>query len=311
MRIAVIGPGAMGCLLAGLLGKGGHEVWLVDRHPQRARTLNRRGVFVSEEEGGGFRAQVQATATPQQVGPVDLVIVAVKSYDTAEAARAVRPLVGPQTTVLTLQNGLGNLEILQQALGMDRVLAGVTSQGATLTGPGEVVHAGAGPTVIGEPGGRISERALAVKEVLSAAGIPTEVTADLASALWGKLVVNAGVNAVGALSQVRNGVVPASANLRAAMREAVQEAVRVAEAKGIALPHQDMAARAEEICRDTANNINSMLQDLLRGRSTEVDAINGAVVREGVGVGVPTPVNQLLWWLTKGVEETHGQRVVR
>jgi len=310
MKIAVIGPGAIGCLFGALLSKAGNEVWLVDRHPQRARMLNRRGLLVSGASGE-FRAAVRATADPQEVGPAELVMVAVKSFDTAEAAAAAKPSVGPGTTVLTLQNGLGNVEVLQETLGAERVIAGVTSHGATMTAPGQVRHAGDGPTVIGECTGALSERVLAVQETFSQAGIETEATADLASALWGKLVVNVGLNAVGALAQVRNGGIVESASLRQVMGAAVREAVQVAAARGIALPQSDMAAHAEGICRHTADNLNSMLQDLLRKRRTEVEAINGAVVREGAQVGVPTPVNQALLWLVKGIEETYPIRLTR
>jgi 2-dehydropantoate 2-reductase len=150
-----------------------------------------------------------------------------------------------------------------------------------------------------------------VQETFSQAGIQTEATTDLASALWGKLVVNVGLNAVGALAHVRNGGIMESASLRQVMGAAVREAVQVALARGIALPQSDMAAHAEGICRHTADNMNSMLQDVLRKRRTEVEAINGAVVREGPAVGVPTPVNQALLWLVKGIEETYPIRLER
>src|SRR5574340_268975 len=157
MRIAIVGPGGIGCLFAGLLSHGGHDVWLIDRHADRAHVLDRRGIWVSGVSGE-FRSPVRATAQPRDVGPVDLVLIAVKSYDTAAAAMAAQPLVSPETNVLTLQNGLGNLETLQQTLGMERVLGGVTSQAATLIAPGQVHHAGIGMTVIGEPSGDLSER---------------------------------------------------------------------------------------------------------------------------------------------------------
>jgi 2-dehydropantoate 2-reductase len=319
MRIAVIGPGAIGCLFAALLSRAGNELWLVDRHPQRAGMLNRRGVFVSRSttvEGAEgvpkkFHAAVRATTDPRQIGPVDLVIVAVKSFHTSEAAQAAAALVVGETAALTLQNGLGNLEILQQMLGAERVIGGVTSQGATLVAPGQVHHAGNGPTVIGEVSGVLSERLLVIQETFSQAGIQTETTTHLASTLWGKLVVNVGLNAVGALAHVRNGGIMESTHLRQAMAAAVQEAVAVARAKDIPLPHPDMASRAEETCQRTENNINSMLQDLLRNRRTEVDAINGAVVIQGAAAGVPTPVNSTLLSLIQGLEDTYPIRMAR
>ncbi|MBE9566450.1 MAG: 2-dehydropantoate 2-reductase, partial [Proteobacteria bacterium] len=157
MKIAIVGPGAIGCLLGGLLSRAGHEVWLIDRRPERAALLDRRGVSISGV-GGEFNAPVRATASPTEAGIADLIIVAVKSYDTAAAAEAAQSLVGSQTTVLTVQNGLANVEALQSRLGSDRVVAGATSLGATRLESGQVQHAGRGATVIGELDGRVTDR---------------------------------------------------------------------------------------------------------------------------------------------------------
>jgi len=310
MKIAIVGPGSIGCLFAGLLSQGGHDIWLVDRHPDRARLLDRRGVWVSGISGE-FRSPVHATTHPREVGPAELVLIAVKSYDTPGAAAAAQPISNAETTVLTLQNGLGNLEALQQALGADRVIGGVTSQAATLISPGQVHHAGAGSTTIGEPSGEVSERLAAIAGAFSESGLQTELTTQLESVLWGKLAVNAGINAVATLAQVRNGGIMESAHLRAVLHSVVSEVEQVARAKGIRPPFPDMAAHAEEMCQRTANNLNSMLQDFYRQRRTEVDAINGAVVRAGAAAGVPTPANQALHGLIMGLEETYAARVAR
>jgi 2-dehydropantoate 2-reductase len=307
MKIAIVGPGAIGCLFAGLLGRAGHEVWLVDHNPSRARQLAKRGVYVSGLSGE-FHTPVRATLKPEEVGGAELALIAVKSYDTAEAAQAALRALAPTGSALTVQNGLGNIELLQQVLGADRVLAGSTAQGATLVAPGQVHHAGLGPTVIGEPGGAISERLLAVEMAFAAGGIQTELTADLPSVLWAKLASNAGINPVATLAQVRNGGIMESAHLRQALGLAVSEAVQVAEGLGIRLPYQDMVAHTEEVCQRTASNVNSMLQDVRRQRRTEVEAINGAVVRHGAAQGVPTPTNALLAALIRGVEETYSAR---
>ena len=308
MRIAIVGPGSIGCLFAGLLSQGGHDIWLIDRHPDRARLLDRRGIWISGISGE-FRSPVHATTVPRDVASVDLVLIAVKSYDTSAAAASAEPLVGAGTTVLTLQNGLGNLEILQQALGSERVVAGVTSQAATLIAPGQVHHAGSGGTIMGEPSGELSERLAAVGDAFSQARLQVEFTTQLQAVLWGKLAVNAGINAVATLAQLRNGGIMESANLREVLRLVVTEVQAVAEAKRIRLPYPDMVAHAEEICQRTANNMNSMLQDFYRQRRTEVDAINGAVVRESATLGVATPVNQALAGLIRGLEDTYAARV--
>lgn len=304
MKIAIVGPGAIGCLLGGLLSRAGHEVWLIDHRPERAALLDRQGVSISGV-GGEFKAPVRATASPTEAGIADLVVVAVKSYDTAAAAQAAQSLVGSQTTVLTVQNGLANVEALQSRLGSDRVVAGVTSLGATQLGPGQVQHTGRGATVIGELEGRVTDRLKEIAGALSSAGLEVETTTDVVSALWGKLAVNAGLNAVATLARVRNGKLVQSDSLLGLLRSAVREVEAVAGAKRIEMPEPDMAARAEEVCRQTADNTNSMLQDVRQRRRTEVEAINGAVVREGEAVGVATPVNAVLVALIHGLEETY------
>jgi 2-dehydropantoate 2-reductase len=314
MRVVIVGPGAIGCLLAGVLSRGRHEVWLLDHHRERASLLNHRGVWVSGVSGE-FRARVRATAEAAEAvrgsGPAELVVMAVKSFDTRSAAARVKPLVGPEATVLTLQNGLGNVETLQEEVGAGRVVGGVTALGATLIAPGQVHYAGEGVSVIGEADGELTERVLKLAEMLSEAGLQTEVSTDLTSVLWAKLAVNAGLNPVGTLAQVRNGGIMESRALREVMREAVGEAAAVAKAKGVRLPNADMAAHAEEVCRRTANNVNSMLQDVLRKRRTEVDAINGAVVEHGQATGTPTPTNRALLWMIHGIEETYAARFAR
>lgn len=310
MKIAIVGPGAIGCLFGGILSRGGHEVWMVDRQPKRAGLLARRGVWISGVTGE-FNARVRATASPREAGEARVVMIAVKSYDTAEAARGAGPLVGPETTVLTVQNGLGNIEALQEVVGAERVIGGVTSQAATLIAPGQVHHAGLGATAIGEPSGALTERLTEIAEAFSAAGLHVELTTTLESVVWGKLVVNAGINPVATLAQVRNGGILESTNLRELMSGAVGEAAGVAKAKGMRLAREDMGAYAQEICQRTANNVNSMLQDVNRQRRTEVDAINGAVVREGEATGVAVPINRVLVGLIHGLEETYAARVAR
>jgi 2-dehydropantoate 2-reductase len=333
MKIAIVGPGAIGSLFAGMLGLGGHEVWLLDRHPDRVRLISRRGIWISGVTGE-FNSHVHVTANVDEVGTAGLVLIAVKSYDTEQAARSAEPMMGPESVALSLQNGLGNLETLVDVFGEQRVIGGVTSQGATLIAPGQVRHAGQGATTIGElnwalapeagvrrepqggtvpaprrAAGQLTQRLREIAGVFTASGIQTELTADLQSVLWGKLAVNAGVNAVATLAQVRNGGILESRYLRELMRAAVGETVEVAKAKSIELPEADMESYAEGVCQRTADNVNSMLQDVRRQRRTEIDAINGAVVREGEGADVPTPTNLVLASLIRGIEGTYAARV--
>jgi len=308
VKVAVVGPGAIGSLFGGMLSRGGHEVWMVDRQAERARTLSKRGIWVSGVSGE-FNAPVRATTDPAEVGAAGLVLIAVKAYDTDAAAQTAEQLVGEETIVLTLQNGLGNVEVLTRHLGSDRVVGGVTSQGATLIAPGQVRHAGYGNTIIGEQNGDLTARLRELAAEFAGSGVHCELTDDLESVVWGKLAVNAGVNAVATLAQVRNGGILESASLRGLMRGAVDEAGKVAEAKGIRMPEEDMPSYAEGICQRTADNVNSMLQDVHRRRRTEVDALNGAVVKEGQAVGISTPINTALAELIRGIEQTYQARI--
>jgi len=310
MKIAIVGPGAIGSLFAGILSRGGHEVWLLDKEPDRARLLSKRGIWISGPSGE-FNSPVRVTVRAAEVGEAELVVIAVKSYDTEEAARAAMPAVGEGTAVLSIQNGLGNLERLAEVFGPRHVIGGVTSQAAVLISPGQVRHTGQGATVIGELDGSLTPRVRDIEEAFVASGIHAEVTTNLESVIWAKLAVNAGVNAVATLAQVRNGGILESRSLRETMRAAVREAVAVAKAKGIDMPEDDMESYSEGICQRTADNVNSMLQDVHRQRRTEVEAINAAVVKEGEAVGIATPVNWVLAGLMRGVEQTYEARIAR
>jgi 2-dehydropantoate 2-reductase len=310
MKIAVIGPGAIGCLFAAAFSKAGEDVWLIDHRPDRAHQLARRGLYVSGVSGE-YRASVHVTTEPKQVRGAGLALIAVKSYATAEAAEAAKLALAPEGCAFTLQNGLGNIETLQAVLGEQCVLGGSTSVGATLIAPGQVHYAGAGPTLIGEPQGTLSDRLMGLEALFVRSGFQVELSTDLPAVLWGKLASNAGINAVATLAGVRNGGIMESTHLRRVMAAAVTEASRVAERKGIRLPHPDMVMHTEEICQRTANNVNSMLQDVNRQRRTEVGAINGAVVKAGLEVDLPTPTNALLASLIQGIEETYAARRAR
>ncbi len=308
LKFAIVGPGAIGSLFGGMLALGGQEVWLLDRHPDRVRLVSRRGIWISGVSGE-FNAQVRITTDADEIGPAAVVLIAVKSYDTEQAARAAEPIMGQDSVALSLQNGLGNVEILAAVLGEHRVIGGVTSQGATLIAPGQVRHAGEGATIIGELDGQLTERVRDIAAALTSCGIQAELTTNLQSVLWGKLAVNSGVNAVATLAGVRNGGILESRHLRGVMRAAVSEAVQVAGAKRIEMPNDDMESYAEGVCQRTADNVNSMLQDVRRQRRTEVDAINGAVVSEAETAGIPVPTNGVLASLIKGIESTYASRI--
>jgi 2-dehydropantoate 2-reductase len=307
MHFLVVGPGAMGSLFAACLQKAGFDVTLLDYIKDRAKKINDHGIQV-EGVSGDYNVKVPTTTgdIPQ---PPDLVLICVKAYDTREASLNIKPWLKPETGVVTLQNGVGNLEILEEIFGKDRVLGGVTAEGATLLGPGKIRHAGRGETIIG-PGGDSGSPAERMVTAFNEAGFQTRSVEDVKDLIWGKLLINVGINALTAITRLKNGRLPELEGTRLIMEEAVKEAVAIAEAKNINLPYPDPLGRVIEVCRATAGNIASMLQDVLKEKLTEIDFINGAIVREGQALGIPTPVNFTLTSLVQVIQKTYPERAV-
>lgn len=303
MRIAVIGAGAMGSLFGALLSTVA-GVWLVTGWREQAEAIRRHGLHLLESTGEKT-VTLPVALDPAEVGPVDLAIIFVKSHQTEQAARKAQAILKPSGLALTLQNGLGNREVLAETLGEARAWQGVTAHGATLLGPGYVRHAGTGPTHL-ETRPEIAARAAEVASLFTRAGLDTHLSDDLAGLLWGKLLVNAGINALTAILRVPNGALARSPAADSLMARAVAEAAAVAKAKGIKLPYADPVRAAREVATATAANRSSMLQDVLRGSRTEVDVINGAIVREAGCLGLGAPVNEFLAETVKALEDSYG-----
>jgi len=306
MKFLIVGPGAMGCLFAAQLKRADHDVTLLDYRRERAELINQQGIRV-EGITGEYGIQVP-TVTGQIPKTPDVVLICVKANQTRQAAEDLGALIGHEARVLTLQNGLGNLDALVGVFGEARVLGGVTAEGATLLGPGHIRHAGQGQTIIGPEG--LPENPVAkVVSSFKAAGFDTRSADNVNDLIWGKLVINVGINALTAITQLKNGRLPDIEGARTVMEEAALEAVAVAHARGINLPYPDPLARVIGVCRATAGNIASMLQDVLKKKVTEVEFINGAIVREGRALGVPTPVNRTLTCLVQAIQETFHERL--
>ncbi len=298
MNVTVFGTGAMACLFgAGLAPVA--RVTLVGHWPEGLAALNAHGIVV-EAEGGARTAAVRAVALGEAAPPADLALVLVKAWQTAAVGVVLDRYLAPGGLALTLQNGLGNVE----QLGPHAAL-GVTTAGATLLGPGHVRPGGAGVTHVAAP--------TWVADVLNAAGFEAEAVpaAQVNSLAWGKLAVSCGINALTALLRVPNGELLRRPDALALLDAAAAECAAVAAAKGIALPYADAAAAARAVAERTGTNRSSMFQDILRGAPTEIEAINGAVVRAGEAAGVPTPVNTVLWRLVRALGVTLPQDVLR
>ncbi len=306
MNFLIVGPGAMGCLFAARLKKAGHDVTLLDHIEKRALLINTQGIKV---EGilGEYTVQIP-TMIGKILGAPDVAVICVKANDTKQAAKDIKPLIGPKAFVLTLQNGLGNVEIIQEIFGKNRALGGVTAEGATLLGDGHVRHAGQGDTKFGSEV-PVGDSLPKIVSAFNDAGFKTQFADNMNSIIWGKLIVNVGINALTAITKLKNGRLPDIEGTMLVMEKAVREAVRVAETKGIDLPYLNPFERVVEVCRATAGNISSMLQDVLIKNTTEVAFINGAIVREGEDLGIPTPVNHTLTCLVQAIEETYQESI--
>ena len=305
MKVAVVGAGGVGSVFGGRLAAAGHDVWLVHRRPEVVEAIRQHGLRLTTPTGDEH-IHLRGATDASEIGPVDLVLILTKSMDTRAAAEGSRPLLGPTTSVLTLQNGLGNLETIAEILGPERTLMGMTYLGAAQRGPGHAIFTAAGPTFVGEPDGVLSERVLDLAEAFSAAGVPTQATDRLWDLVWGKLLINTALNATCALTGAAGDDALASDAISRWLGLVAEETARVAAALGIHLPYADPAERVRQHCRDVGAAKPSMLQDMERGRLTEIDAINGAVVREGRRLGVPTPYNQALLLLVHGHEQVRA-----
>jgi len=309
MKIVIVGPGAMGCLLTSFLTKSKENIWwLLDKNKERALKIHEEGIIM-EGISGNWQTKVKVTADPREIEQPDLIIICVKSYDTKEAMLHVKPIIGQNTKILTLQNGLGNIEIIGEVAGNDRVIGGATNLGATLLDVGRVRHAGCGETVIGRLDAKIIPEMRAIREIFNKVGLETRISKDIKGLLWSKLIINVGINALTAITKLNNGKLIEFVGTRRILREAVTEAIKIAKRKRIKLIYDDPIAKVEAVCEATAKNISSMLQDVLRKKRTEIDFINGVIVRLGQELGIPTPVNSMLVDLVKTIEANYNLTV--
>lgn len=294
----------MGLFFAARLLEAGQEVWLLDYRPERAGYLSRHGLELLPLAGQKRHYPLQVVDSAAAIGPCDLVLMQVKAHQTETAAGQLPALLKGGGIALTLQNGIGNLEKMAAAVGPERLLAGVTMLGVTRLDERRIRHAGQGPMVIGiPPGSRVSsQEAAAIAHVFRQAGLDCQIAEEILGVLWQKLLINVGINPVTALTRLPNGQLPAVPGAWRVVAAAVGEASEVALALNLTLP-PDPVDRVRQVCQATAANRSSMLQDILAGRPTEIDAINGQIVCLGQALGFPTPVNAALTDLVKALEQ--------
>lgn len=297
MRIVIAGPGALGCLFAALLSRkkqgGKNSLWLLDHKRERAALLNSQGI-VYETDRTEHRILIPVTADPLAVQPADIVLFCVKSHDLDACIQFSRPLLSPSTLLVFLQNGISHLDIRERLNLPSSPLFASSSEGATLLEPGHILHAGHGTTVLGflQPPTESQQLQLTeLHQTLEEAGLAVSLSQDIRSRLWAKLFINAAINPLTALYNRSNGQLLTSCAARGRLKALVRETETVARAAGIIIETDPLQATLD-VCKRTARNISSMLQDRRHKRPTEIDAINGAVVRTGKRLGIATPLNQ-------------------
>jgi 2-dehydropantoate 2-reductase len=301
MKTVIIGAGAMGSLFGGLLTLSGEDVWLVDLGKEKIEVIKRKGLMI-EEHGKTLSISVNAATDVASIGKAGLVIYFVKTYQTEKAVSDSLILQNEDTIFLTLQNGLGNEQVICMAVDQKKVIIGVTGQGATLLGPGHIRHAGWGKTFIGELDHRVTDRALTIAQMFSRAGIETEASSNIHDLVWDKLLANVGINGLTALTGLKNGQLLDYPETLRMVEVLVSEAAMVAKRKGVRI-EGDPVEKVKMIIEATRENRSSMGQDFDHKRRTEIDAINGAVVREAQRLGISIPCNQMITDLIKVIEK--------
>ncbi|MCG6873876.1 MAG: ketopantoate reductase family protein [Betaproteobacteria bacterium] len=294
MRIAVMGAGAVGCYYGGMLARAGHSVMLIGR-PRLVEAVRRNGLFMDTQT---FRAHVPTEASTETgaVRGAKIVLFSVKSTDTESAAAGIAPHLEPDALVLSLQNGVDNLERLQAVLRQE-VVPAVVYVAAEMAGPGHVKHHGRGELVIG-PSGTSDE----LVALLTGAGVPTQISDNVTGALWAKLILNCAYNALSAITQLPYGRLVQGEGVEAVMRDVVQECSAVARARDVTVP-ADIWDAVQGIARTMPTQSSSTAQDLARGKRTEIDHLNGYIVRKGEALGIAAPVNRVLHALVKLLED--------
>ena len=307
MKISILGAGALGCAIGSCLSEAGHEVWLINRRQDHVRAMRENGLVV-RINGKDRTVRVNAAQTANdiaaQIGHVDLVIVLVKSFDTLAAITSAQSIVGQDTVVLSLQNGLGHEDVLANVVGRDKVLAGKTYAGGVMLGPGKIIRGTEGKeTYVGELNGQITDRVKRIAETFNEAGLITQVSDNILGTMWEKLLVNVATGALSGITHLTYGELYQVPEVKACAIAAVKEAMAVAQAHGIRLstddPEQPWIKAAAGLPPEFKA---SMLQSLEKGSVTEVDYVNGSVVRWGQKCGIPTPVNTTLVACLKGIE---------
>ena len=305
MNIAILGAGAMGSAIGALLHKAGHTVQLIDVARPTVEAVQSRGLIIQNKAGEQETVRLAITDQPASVGVVDLVLVFVKCYHTEAAVRGGRPLIGPNTTVLSLQNGWGNGPRIAGLVGQERVVLGVCYHSATVLAPGHVLHAGQGQTFMGELDGSDSPRLQQIVKTFHQAGIAVEPSGQVLKEIWSKLALNVATLPTSSAVRVTADHLLDTPEMQELMQALLREVVAVANAQKIPLQFEERWEAITGLLRKLAPNTKgSMLQDVEARRQTEIDVMCGAIVEAGTRLNIPTPYNRAMIGLIKALEAT-------
>jgi 2-dehydropantoate 2-reductase len=298
----------MGSLFGGRLSQAGQEVLLYDINREHVQAIQREGLIIEDLASGQQElCRPAATMEAADLSDVGFLVIFVKSAATEAVAKRFSEICGNNTVAVTMQNGLGNEEILKSYFGEARIAAGVTSQGATFLGPGRIRHAGRGSTHLCMSD-RDNRKLHGFIDALNKAGLEGGLEENIDDLIWSKLVINVGINALTALSGLPNGRLLDYTDCKALMADLVAEAVTVAQKKGVHLTYADPLQMVYQVAEKTGGNRSSMLQDFDRNRQSEIDFINGAIVREAEALGLDAPVNRSLTRLVRIHDALHGEQ---
>jgi len=306
MKIAIVGTGAMGSVYAALLASAGHEVWAIDRWLEHIDAIRARGLRL-EGASGDRTVKLNATTDTREAGACDLVILATKAMHVAQAAESVKALLGPKTPVLSIQNGLGGPDAAAKILGRERVMVGVVGGfGASMRGAGHAHHNGWELVRLGEFDGPVTQRLKEVEALWSGAGFRVKVFDDIDQLVWEKLICNCAYSGPCGISERTTGEVMDDPDLSAVSAACASEAFMVAQAKGVKLGFSDPVAYVRDFGSKIPHARPSVLLDLMAGRKSEIDVINGSIPRVGREVGAAAPVNTAITALVRAKERKLG-----
>jgi 2-dehydropantoate 2-reductase len=291
MKIVIVGAGAIGSLFGALLSKN-NKVFLVGRAPH-ITAIQHNDLNINGKTHLHVKLSAVESVKDIPISP-NLILLTVKSYDTETAIKNTLPLIHDETVVVSLQNGLDNIEKIEHFVDIDCIIAGITTHGAIFSKPGAIRHTGKGKTILGELDGTRSKRLENIVHIFNEAGIETQVSDDIVKEIWVKAIINSSINPLTAFFNCKNGYLLENPLLHPVIEAICEESTDIAQAEGITLTTPDMIKRTKEVIRDTANNYSSMLQSVQQRKKTEIDSMNGKLITIGKQHRIDTSLNKIL-----------------